>query len=239
MKIKLSKERNAILFIIGFAILFSFLFLGTRRNSIFESFSNTSNTSNTNEQFDIKVFDNFLTPEQCDYIIEKAKPNLNRSEVMGNKKREIAENRTSSHVFLDQQNDKVLNQIAKKISNINGYSIKNQEKIQVVHYNPGEKYDHHFDACENKTPFCERDKKRGGQRHNTFFVYLNDVEEGGETDFPKINKKVKPKKGSAVYWRNLEDDENTPHPKSFHAGLAPISGEKWGMNIWTRCGSFV
>lgn len=34
-----------------------------------------------------------------------------------------------------------------------------------------------------------------GPRILTFFLYLSDVEEGGETGFPKMNLQVTPKKG--------------------------------------------
>ena len=37
----------------------------------------------------------------------------------------------------------------------------------------------------------------------TALAYLNDVEEGGETDFPEINVSVKPNKGDVVVFLSL------------------------------------
>jgi len=57
-----------------------------------------------------------------------------------------------------------------------------------------------------------------------YSVYLNDVEEGGETEFLHFSKRVKPKKGRIVIW-----------PSSFpylHRGNPPLSGEKYILTSW-------
>ena len=57
-----------------------------------------------------------------------------------------------------------------------------------------------------------------------FSVYLNDVEEGGETEFLHFSKRVKPKKGRIVIW-----------PASFpyvHRGNSPLSNEKYILTSW-------
>jgi hypothetical protein len=57
-----------------------------------------------------------------------------------------------------------------------------------------------------------------------FSVYLNDVEEGGETEFLHFSKRVKPKTGRIVIW-----------PAAFpylHRGNPPLSGEKYILTSW-------
>tara|TARA_B100001094_G_scaffold320384_1_gene366533 strand:- start:2031 stop:2627 length:597 start_codon:yes stop_codon:yes gene_type:complete len=57
-----------------------------------------------------------------------------------------------------------------------------------------------------------------------FSIYLNDVEEGGETEFLHFSKRVKPKKGRIVIW-----------PAAFpylHRGNPPLSGEKYILTSW-------
>ena len=57
-----------------------------------------------------------------------------------------------------------------------------------------------------------------------FSIYLNDVEEGGETEFLHFSKRVKPKKGRIVIW-----------PAAFpyvHRGNPPLSGEKYLLTSW-------
>ena len=57
-----------------------------------------------------------------------------------------------------------------------------------------------------------------------FSIYLNDVEEGGETEFLHFSKRVKPKTGRIVIW-----------PSGFpylHRGNSPLSGEKYILTSW-------
>ena len=57
-----------------------------------------------------------------------------------------------------------------------------------------------------------------------FSIYLNDVEEGGETEFLHFSKRVKPKAGRIVIW-----------PAAFpylHRGNPPLSGEKYILTSW-------
>jgi|TARA_R100001530_G_scaffold81608_1_gene56930 hypothetical protein len=57
-----------------------------------------------------------------------------------------------------------------------------------------------------------------------YVIYLNDVEEGGETEFLYFSKRVKPKKGRIVIF-----------PATFpyvHRGNPPISGEKYILTSW-------
>jgi hypothetical protein len=69
----------------------------------------------------------------------------------------------------------------------------------------------------------------GGQidtskRAFVFSIYLNDVEEGGETEFLHFSKRVKPKTGRIVIW-----------PAAFpylHRGNPPLSGEKYILTSW-------
>ena len=57
-----------------------------------------------------------------------------------------------------------------------------------------------------------------------FSIYLNDVKEGGETEFLHFSKRVKPKKGRIVIW-----------PAAFpyvHRGNPPLSGKKYILTSW-------
>tara|TARA_R110000803_G_scaffold171244_1_gene234114 strand:+ start:1018 stop:1611 length:594 start_codon:yes stop_codon:yes gene_type:complete len=57
-----------------------------------------------------------------------------------------------------------------------------------------------------------------------FSIYLNDVEDGGETEFLHFSKRVQPRKGRIVIW-----------PAAFpyvHRGNPPLSGEKYILTSW-------
>lgn len=72
-----------------------------------------------------------------------------------------------------------------------------------------------------------------GVRILTFYFYLNDVEEGGGTNFPKLNATVTPRRGSAVLWPSvLNENPNRKDPRSDHQALPVIEGTKFGANAW-------
>ena len=57
-----------------------------------------------------------------------------------------------------------------------------------------------------------------------FSIYLNDIEDGGETEFLHFSKRVKPKTGRIVIW-----------PAAFpyvHRGNPPLSGKKYILTSW-------
>ena len=64
------------------------------------------------------------------------------------------------------------------------------------------------------------------KRSHVIMFYLNDVEEGGETEWYHQKLKVKPKKGTAVVW--------PAYPTHLHKGHIPISDNKYILNIWVE-----
>ena len=61
-------------------------------------------------------------------------------------------------------------------------------------------------------------------RQISIIIYLNDVTEGGETEFPRLGLKVPPKKGTIVMF---------PSSLVFmHKGLPPVSNPKYIMVVW-------
>ena len=110
----------------------------------------------------------------------------------------------------------------------------------MVQYKPGQLYEAHWDACDpKKDERCNLDVLKGGLRFATFIIYLNDNIEGGETEFPLINKKIKPEKGKGILFFNLEKDLLNRRELSKHAGLPPTRGEKWMCNKWIRLNKFM
>ena len=78
-----------------------------------------------------------------------------------------------------------------------------------------------------------------GPRILTFFLYLSDVEEGGETAFPTLGLAVKPKKGSAVLWPSVLDTNlESIDMRTVHEARPVIKGTKYAANSWLHLYDF-
>jgi prolyl 4-hydroxylase len=193
-----------------------------------------------NNNYVVFTIDNVLNDNECSIIIEASKPIMVRSSVISEKA--VSNVRTSYNAFLRNESHldnieliNVLNKLDKLAERVSKKPLQNQEPLQVVKYTKDQEYKAHYDCCVPvESTMCIQDKKKHGFRHSTFLIYLNDVEKGGETEFPLLNYKFKPTKGTAIFFYNLLPDESSFHKLSKHAGLPPIKGEKWVCNKWIR-----
>jgi prolyl 4-hydroxylase len=186
----------------------------------------------------VYVCEHFLSDEECDHLIEIAKGSLKRTTVLdlsggGNS---VDSRRTSLGTWLTVEDDVVKN-INHRIAEVTQIPIENGECIQMLYYGVGAEYQPHFDYFDPRTNGGRQQLERGGQRVATFMVYLNTVEAGGETIYPKINLKITPEKGKAVLFYNVTQS-GAVDPMSFHGGAPVKSGEKWLMTRWLREGEF-
>jgi len=183
---------------------------------------------------------NLLTNEECDKIINLSRGKVKRSSVIGDGGNDISNVRTSKNTFLSSSIDPLMKEIDDRIQGITGITSEKYEDLQVVHYQPGQFYKAHWDACDpEKDPRCVEDHKKGGLRFATFIIYLNDDMEGGETEFPLLGRTLKPEKGKGILFFNLEDDLLGRKELSKHAGLPPTKGEKWMCNKWIRLNEYI
>jgi prolyl 4-hydroxylase len=203
--------------------------------------SHTVTVEMKSESPKILLLHNFLTPDECDELIAMGESKgFKRSTVQGSAKDEVSQDRTSHTINFGRKQNQLIEKIENRCTLFCPFATKNVENLQIVRYQPGQQYKHHYDYFVPGREGTELALKRGGQRHVTFFVYLNDMNEhetGGQTDFPNLNLKISPRKGMAVMWYNVEhgkEDERT-----FHAGLPPTCSTKYGLNIWVRANEFI
>lgn len=182
----------------------------------------------------IGTVDNFLSTEECEELISLVDSNLRPSFVSNPEDNsKISNYRTSQTADLHYLASPIYNQLDKKICNFLGVNPFIGETIQSQRYEPGQYYKKH---CDYFTPITKEYKvytEWMGQRTYTFMCYLNDVEEGGETSFLLLNKKIKPKRGMAVIWNNLYKN-GLPNPKTIHEACPPVSGNKYVLTKWFR-----
>ncbi len=190
-------------------------------------------TTVLNESPMVAVIDDVLSKSQCLQFIELARESMQRARVSLEEESGIVDGRTGSNTWLAYDKFRAAQSFGERVSALVGIPLDKAEAIQVIHYGPGQKYGAHFDAYELDTEKGQRCCKYGGQRLVTCLVYLNDVEAGGGTRFPKLDLEVSPKAGRMVIFHNVEDgDYSRPHPASLHGGEPVHAGEKWAMNIW-------
>ncbi|EXC35294.1 Prolyl 4-hydroxylase subunit alpha-1 [Morus notabilis] len=199
------------------------------------------------------IYHNFLTKEECEYLINLAMPNMKKSTVVDSEtgKSKDSRVRTSSGTFLARGRDKVIRTIEKRIADFTFIPVEHGEGLQILHYEVGQKYEPHFDYFLD-----DFNTQNGGQRMATLLMYLSDVEEGGETVFPaakgnfssvpwwnelsdcgKKGLSVKPKRGDALLFWSMKPDA-TLDPSSLHGGCPVIKGNKWSSTKWMRANEY-
>lgn len=162
----------------------------------------------------------------CDHLINIATPQLAPSGVVdpstGTALRSELRTSYSMH-FQPNMYDAPVAETLLRIARIAGEPPEHAEPLGVLRYGPGQEYRPHYDYYN--------DDQHAAQRTTTVFVYLNLVEEGGGTEFPRLGLVVEPARGKAVKFLNC-DAAGKPNPETLHAGLPVIRGEKWLATLW-------
>jgi prolyl 4-hydroxylase len=189
----------------------------------------------------VVTFDNFLSEEEADALIETNKGNWERStdtgsvNAFGETGRVLSVGRTSSNAWCRSGclNNPHVQNVMKKIEDVTMVPRVNFESFQVLQYEIGQKYNVHHDMSPRQTLLsC-------GPRILTFFLYLSDVEEGGETGFPRLGIDVKPKKGKALLWPSTMDSNlEQMDPRTHHEAKPVVVGKKFAANTWIHLYDF-
>lgn len=138
--------------------------------------------------------------------------------------------RTSESAHIGKSTDKIITALENSACEYVGLSTKHLEPMQIAVYESGQKYNPHCDFFSPDSTEIVR-----GNRNKTVLLYLNDLPDdaGGNTYFPKLNLRIKPKAGDAIYFENMKDGEVDYN--TIHAGEEIIGNhKKYAVNIWFR-----
>lgn len=187
----------------------------------------------------IVLFGNLLAPEECDALIEMARPKLQRSTVVNATTGEydVHEARTSRGTYFERGENELIRRIETRIAELLERPVEHGEPIQILHYLPGAEYKPHYDYFDPKLPGNERVLAMGGQRIATLIMYLNDVQAGGSTVFPDVGLDVLPRKGNAVFFA-YSSERGELDARTLHGGSPVAEGEKWIATKWIRVGPY-
>lgn len=140
--------------------------------------------------------------------------------------------RTSYSCHLDPTDPLVVT-LSSRIVSLMGVPPENSEVIQGQRYAAGQEYKPHCDWFSDQSDYWPKMRAQGGQRVWTAMIYLNDVEEGGETQFLHLGLMVPPRQGMVLIWNNLGAD-GAPTNYAYHAALPVVRGQKYVLTKWFR-----
>ncbi|AZB41071.1 2OG-Fe(II) oxygenase [Bacillus sp. FJAT-42376] len=169
----------------------------------------------------IAILGNVLSSEECEELIDLSKEHMNRSKIGSG--RDVSGIRTSSGTFLPESEHGVTARIERRVAQIMNIPSSHGEGLHILNYKPGEEYKAHHDYF----------KTAANPRISTLVMYLNDVEEGGETYFPHLKLSIPPQKGMAVYFEYFYQDSSL-NELTLHGGAPVQRGEKWAATVWAR-----
>mmetsp|Transcript_25348 Transcript_25348/g.50790 ORF Transcript_25348/g.50790 Transcript_25348/m.50790 type:complete len:506 (+) Transcript_25348:139-1656(+) len=200
---------------------------------------------------------NFLSQTEVDHIMYLTTGmELHRSttagEETGTERDQTRNTRTSLNTWVYREKDQIIDTIYRRAADLlridealmrprsndeypkMGSKGSIAEALQLVHYDVGQEYTAHHDFGYSNMFSSPKQP----QRFATVLLYLNEPEEGGETEFPRwVNAEtreglaVEPQIGKAVLFYSQLGDGNMDD-WSHHAALPVKKGEKWLMNLW-------
>ena len=186
----------------------------------------------------VVVLGNLLSAEECEALIESARPHLARSLTVQTQTggEELNPDRTSSGMFFTRGQTPEVARVEARIARLLNWPLENGEGFQVLNYKPGAEYKPHYDYFDPNEPGTPTILRRGGQRVATLVMYLNEPTRGGGTTFPDIGLEVAPVRGNAVFFSY---DRAHPSTRTLHGGAPVIEGEKWVATKWLREREFI
>ena len=174
----------------------------------------------------IKVYDNALEPNICNFLINLFEKNNDKQERIENDRKpnftqfnltenfKISEEVNNVHSFLIAKVYDYKNQYYKLFNDVCFPKDHNFEQFRIKKYDPDlqDQFDTHVDVIDYSS----------SRRFLSFMWYLNDVDNGGETVFEELS--IKPKLGTMIVFPPL-----WMFP---HRGNPPISNLKYIMSTY-------
>lgn len=180
----------------------------------------------------ICYYHNVFGNDECDFVINESEKSgkYTRSTIYNTelKRSEVADMRTSTS-FVDDDNifydirQKAFDLIKTKLPHI---TLNHLEMAQIQKYEDSQFVRSHVDYFNDGKQITNSDKMA------TLIVYLNDDFDGGETFFNHLGFKIKPEKGSALFFDY--DYSEIINRKTRHEGLPVYNGIKYIITFWVR-----
>ncbi|XP_017144489.1 prolyl 4-hydroxylase subunit alpha-2-like isoform X1 [Drosophila miranda] len=177
----------------------------------------------------VGIYHDVLYDTEMQGLIDSTRRRMSRSMVQYEIRQiEISEQRTSKEAPFTEKNDpQLLKRIYDRLKDMTGCDMLRSEHLSILLYDQGGHHDPHVDYHDLYWHPQEYEYHPFGDRQASVVFYLNDVEDGGETVFPKLQLVIPPTKGSALMWHNLRP-WGEGDPRTQHASCPVLSGYKQG-----------
>lgn len=182
------------------------------------------------DRAEIFAFTQFLTPAECDRLITIIDQVAEPSRTYDPETQRA--HRTSYSGDVDRW-DPFVQMIERRLDDLLGITPEFGETIQGQRYQPGQEFKAHHDWFYTAAPYWPNEQKRGGQRSWTAMIYLNAVEDGGATEFPRLGVSVSPQQGMLLVWNNARPD-GTVNEDTLHQATPVVHGTKYVITKWYR-----
>jgi len=175
----------------------------------------------------VNIHKNFLSSEECKFLIKYCQDKLQDSCVFVDNKTIIDnKSRTSKTYFTNINDNEIIKDIKNRIIKFLNIDSNKIEELQITKYNKGDYYKLHHDYIKELT----------NKRKYSVIIYLNSLEDddGGATYFPFYKQKIIPEEGTLIYFDNVFDD-NSDNFLTLHESQ-PIkkNKDKYVITAWSR-----
>jgi prolyl 4-hydroxylase len=188
------------------------------------------------------TMDDFVSAEEAIRLVELGHQlGYERSSDVGDRNpdgsygQSVNEGRTSTNAWCHEEceTDEMSQAVVERLSEVTGIPSTNSEHLQLLRYEAGQHYQVHHDYIDHHV------LRQGGPRILTVYLYLNDVPEGGGTNFDQLDVTVMPKRGRALLWPStMDQDPEKKEELTTHQALPVESGIKYGANAWLHMRDF-
>jgi len=182
------------------------------------------------EKAEIFAVGEFMNADECARMMTMIDAVARPSSVLGDSYENTF--RTSYSGDVDPH-DPFVKKLDRRLDDLMGVDTAWGETIQGQRYEEGQQFKAHNDWFYPDTGYWTDETRRGGQRAWTAMVYLNDVTEGGTTEFTEVAMAVEPKQGTLILWNNALPD-GMPNEATMHAGRPVMKGSKYVITKWYR-----
>ena len=186
------------------------------------------------DRAEIFAVTDFISAEECDHLVAMIDRVAKPSELFAETYQEGYRSSYSGDV---DAHDSFVRMIERRLSDLLGIELDWGERFQGQRYQVGQEFKIHCDWFDCNAEYWASEVRRGGQRSWTAMAYLNDVGEGGVTEFPRVGVRITPERGMLVLWNNALPD-GTVNEDTLHSALPVEQGVKYVITKWFRGGAW-